>query len=251
MSTELLASVAVWDSEFFGRRIARATGNRLTPESAVALRTWCRGERIECLYFLADAEDAQTVCVAERHGFHLTDLRLTFERGLEAASSDRPDGTAVVRAWQPKDLPCLADIARTAYRHTRFYHDKHFSSDDCGRLYATWIEKSCKGHADEVLVAETRGKVMGYVSCHCSDGGVGQIGLMGLRADVVGEGHGKRLLTSALDWMQSKGAQRVTVVTQGRNVKAQRLYQRCGFITKSVELWYHLWLDGTVSQEQA
>ena len=31
------------------------------------------------------------------------------------------------------------------------------------------------------------------------------------------------------------------VVTQGRNIAGQRLYQRCGFLTRSVELWYHKW----------
>jgi ribosomal protein S18 acetylase RimI-like enzyme len=35
----------------------------------------------------------------------------------------------------------------------------------------------------------------------------------------------------------------VSVVTQGRNVAAQRLYQRAGFVTASTQLWYHRWLD--------
>jgi ribosomal protein S18 acetylase RimI-like enzyme len=39
------------------------------------------------------------------------------------------------------------------------------------------------------------------------------------------------------------GVQRVSVVTQGRNVAAQKLYQSCGFTTCSVQLWYHWWLE--------
>jgi len=31
------------------------------------------------------------------------------------------------------------------------------------------------------------------------------------------------------------------VVTQGRNLAAQRLYQRNGFVTASLQLWYHRW----------
>jgi len=34
----------------------------------------------------------------------------------------------------------------------------------------------------------------------------------------------------------------VTVVTQGLNVPAQRLYQKSGFLVSSVYLWYHLWI---------
>ena len=33
------------------------------------------------------------------------------------------------------------------------------------------------------------------------------------------------------------------VVTQGRNIRAQRLYQKNGFIIKSSEIWYHKWVS--------
>lgn len=36
-------------------------------------------------------------------------------------------------------------------------------------------------------------------------------------------------------------ARRLGVATQGRNVQAQRLYQRCGFFTRSLGLSYHRW----------
>jgi hypothetical protein len=30
-------------------------------------------------------------------------------------------------------------------------------------------------------------------------------------------------------------------VTQGRNLAAQRLYQRTGFLIRDLQLWYHKW----------
>jgi hypothetical protein len=33
----------------------------------------------------------------------------------------------------------------------------------------------------------------------------------------------------------------VRVVTQGRNVRAQRLYQAHGLLTRSIGLWFHRW----------
>ena len=45
------------------------------------------------------------------------------------------------------------------------------------------------------------------------------------------------------DALRRSSARRITVVTQGRNARAQRLYQRAGFVTESVRLWFHRWFD--------
>jgi len=108
-------------------------------------------------------------------------------------------------------------------------------------LYETWIEKSCKGYADAVLVAELQGWPVGYISCHLLDQAEGQIGLFGVSADFQGKGLGQKLVNESLRWFAEQGMRQVTVVTQGRNCRAQRLYQRCGFLTRSVQLWYHRW----------
>jgi len=44
-----------------------------------------------------------------------------------------------------------------------------------------------------------------------------------------------------MNWFADQNASNITVVTQGRNVAAQRLYQRLGFVTRSLELTYHKW----------
>jgi hypothetical protein len=40
-----------------------------------------------------------------------------------------------------------------------------------------------------------------------------------------------------------RGASVLTVATQARNIAAQRLYQRAGFLTSSVRVWYHRWFE--------
>jgi ribosomal protein S18 acetylase RimI-like enzyme len=49
------------------------------------------------------------------------------------------------------------------------------------------------------------------------------------------------LTEAALAWFCAQGLQRAQVVTQGRNIAAQRLYQKCGFRTGEIALWYHRW----------
>ncbi len=228
-----------WDTEFFGRRIARLTASRLTPEAVDDALAWCTRHGVECLYCLADADDPPTARLAEAHGFRHVDVRMTLAARLEGAAAPPPAGT---RPWAPADLTALRALARTSHRDSRFYADPAFPRARCDDLYATWIDRSCHGYADAVLVADAAGVAVGYVSCHLDGGDAGRIGLFAVDAGHRGRGTGRALLAASLAWFGARGARRVTVVTQGRNVAAQRLYQRGGFVTDALQHWYHKWL---------
>lgn len=231
-----------WDSNFFGVRIARLTTSRLTDEIIDNTRQWCTANHIDCLYFLADAADAATIRLAEDNHFRFVDIRMTFEKPItnDLAAKERMTKSKI-RQVIPEDIPALRQIAKTSYRGTRFYNDTKFLTDLSDTLYETWIEKSCNGYADAVFVAEIHGEPAGYISCHLSDPSTGQIGLIAVDEKRRGLQLGQELITEALHWFAAQDITNVTVVTQGQNHLALRLYQRCGFLTSSVQLWYHRW----------
>jgi dTDP-4-amino-4,6-dideoxy-D-galactose acyltransferase len=233
-----------WDSAFFERRIARMSASRLRHEHVERALAWCMANTIDCLYFLADIDDKTTVQLAEEYGFHFVDIRVTLARQLDAVSSlGVCDFQGHVRPYTHADLPILRAIAKVSYRDSRFYFDSNLPPALCDKLYETWIEQSCAGDADAVLVAEDQAQTVGYISCHLVDQATGQIGLLGVAAGAHGKGIGQRLVVEALRWFVAQGRSHVTVVTQGRNIAAQRLYQRCGFLTRSAQLWYHRWFS--------
>ncbi len=43
--------------------------------------------------------------------------------------------------------------------------------------------------------------------------------------------------------ISKNGVKIVSVVTQGRNIAPQKLYQKCGFISYSTMIWYHRWFN--------
>jgi len=49
------------------------------------------------------------------------------------------------------------------------------------------------------------------------------------------------MIGQSLELLRQEGITHAEVVTQGRNYGAQRMYQRCGFVTRTTELWYHKW----------
>jgi dTDP-4-amino-4,6-dideoxy-D-galactose acyltransferase len=230
-----------WDSSFFECRIARVNGHRLDEANLSKVLTWCKTNRIDCLYFLADSNDPQTSALAARNGFLHTDVRLTLERTLAGSAPVVTPGDRVRLACR-EDLGALKAIARTGHRETRFYFDLHFERAKCDLLYETWIENSFSGFAQAVLVAEVNAKPVGYLTCSLQ-GVESQIGLVGVADKCQGMGLGKQLVESFLAWSVEHGADRATVVTQGRNVSAQRLYQRMGFLTAEFQLWYHRWFN--------
>jgi dTDP-4-amino-4,6-dideoxy-D-galactose acyltransferase len=229
-----------WDSEFFGLRIARVQPRSLDEETTKGVLSWCEENSIDCLYFLAEASDKTSASLAEDNGFRFVDVRVAYERPL-GQGNDFGERSANIRPCVAEDIPVLREIAGSSHYDSRFYFDSRFSKPACDALYETWIEKSCMGYADAVLVAEVEGRAAGYISLHLKEGNVGQIGLVGVRAGAQGQGLGKNLISESLRWFAGKGVERVVVVTQRRNLAAQRIYQKFGFTLASVEVWYHRW----------
>jgi dTDP-4-amino-4,6-dideoxy-D-galactose acyltransferase len=153
--------------------------------------------------------------------------------------ADLPTGVRDARA---EDADALRAIAAASHGVTRFYADPNFPDERCDELYDTWIRRSLEGWADAVLVAEADGRPAGYVSCHL-DGGTGSIGLIAVDASARRSGLGVDLARAAIAWCATRGAERMTVVTQGRNVPALRTFQRAGFLASSVDLWLHKWYE--------
>jgi ribosomal protein S18 acetylase RimI-like enzyme len=235
-----------WDTDFFGHRIARVCGDTLNEEAVSRIDEWSVENRIEALYFLARADDPKTIQTAEGNGFGLTDIRMTYQLAAIPRQQLVPPNAssqASIRSAVPGDVAALRVIARTAHSDTRFFNDPHFDREKAGDLYETWIELECRGRADMVLVgASESGQAIGYLSCRLDrSSSTGSIGLLGVNKNFQGRGTGMGLVLAALEWFLAQGMQHVTVVTQANNLVGQRLYQRCGFLTRNVQLWYHKW----------
>jgi len=242
MAQEAPCKYLEWDSDFFQIRIGRVIENRLQGGTIDQINQWADLQRIDCLYFLADIGDLKTIRLAESNEFRLVDIRVTLEKIIDQ-STTIPDLDSIgsIRLVSPDDLNALKAIARVSYHDTRFYADTTFPVSRADALYEIWIEKSCNGYADAVFVMEIDHQSVGYISCHLLGEGKGNIGLVGVSQNSQGKSIGRLLIDSALNWFLEKNVTQVSVVTQGRNIKAQRLYQRCGFLTRSLQFWYHRW----------
>jgi dTDP-4-amino-4,6-dideoxy-D-galactose acyltransferase len=244
MSTDAFCRFLDWDTDFFQRRIARIVPHRITEKSAKEILEWCEKHKIDCLYFLAEIDDSETTGIAEANGFHFADVRVTMQKVLEGLQAEKESSEGIqIRLSSEDDIPALQKIAGASHRDSRFYFDPNFPRSVCDRLYQTWIQKSCLGYADAVFVALMQDLPVGYISCHLVDPQTAHIGLIAVDSEAQGQGVGKRLISETSRWCTQQGRTQLTVVTQGRNSAAQRLYQRCGFLTLRMQAWYHKWFS--------
>lgn len=235
-----------WDSQFFGLSIARAVPSRLDAPTREAMLDWCRSHGTDCLYFLGTPHDTATIEQLDAGGFQLVSVRVTLARPAESGHGDIRGN---VRNAATDDIPALRDIASSAHRDTRFHADSHFDAARSDELYATWIENSVRGYADQVLVAERDDAPVGYLTLHAETpavatgtaGRTARIGLIAVHEQYRGRGIGRDLLRTAAQKLAAAGVIRTSVVTAGRNVGALRLYTSEGFKTIDVALWYHRW----------
>jgi len=247
-----LCQILEWDSQFFGRKIGRANGHRLDPQQMATIEQWCADNAVECLYFLADSDHPETLRLAGNHGFRLVDIRVTLQCRVadwQTLPVNNHLESMSVRQAVANDIAVLQSIARISHTDARFYADGCFPPESCADLYALWIKRSCEGYADYVAVADQNGRPAGYCSCH-RHGTRGQIGLVGVDEQARGQGLGRHLIHQAMRWFAEQPVEVVDVVTQGRNAAALRLYQRCGFLVQSVQIWYHRWAPDYSTQGQ-
>ena len=231
-----------WDSEWFGFPVARVLGNSLTVERAKHIDVWCRNNRVRCLYFLSRSDDSQTINTAQDLGYRLTDVRMTFDREVASVADFqiRPG----IRKARPDDFSSIKRLARMVFRDSRFYFDTNFPIDRVHAMFERWVERAMEeaSHQHVLVSTDAQDQVSGFLlfgidpATKASD-----LALLAVAPTARGKGLARQLIEASFDEIVKAGVDRVTVVTQGRNVSAQRLYQRIGFLTQSVQFYYHKW----------
>lgn len=237
-----------WDSEFFSVPIGRINIKQIDENSIDLILQAAVSAGIRCLYFEADPNDLRTVLTAETHGFHLVDVRVV----LEYPFIDRPAPSSrftapselKINTARTSDLPRLEEISEQVGEYSRYTFDDKFTEAQGKLLYRTWIQNSMSGLSDVVLTARwgsEENEAIGLITC-AQKNGMGHIQLAGVHHSFRQKGVGTGLVQAALDWSKGQNVSKMQVVTQARNVPAQRLYQQMGFFTKTMTLYYHKWI---------
>ena len=229
-----------WDSDYFGFLVGRIDAPNPNREPLLRSCELAANEGYRCLYWLADTSP-ENPGNAAACDFRFVDLRLQFS--IELAQNPSADAqTDFLRDAVPNDLPALRDIAKRTQRDTRFIKDERFPEHLASELYARWIERDVNENIVIVATTPDSESISGFISLSAPDSQLhSQIGLLSVDTQHAGQGIGRALVRAAQQRASKLTATSMSVVTQGSNVSAQRVYQHCGFRTIRADYWFHRW----------
>ena len=233
------------DEERFGIRSARADVISLEDLDVVEGR--CRDGRV--VFFVVRVPTSSLVVAQEmeRRGYLLMDTLLYLDRDLTKEDLPELTGKTVVRPIREGEAERVREVSATAFAgYFGHYHaDPKFSTADCDDIYADWAYRGCLDPkvADQVLVAESDGDVIGFCLIKVLDDEVGDGTLYGVHPNHRGRGAYRDLVVAAMKWARGNGCVRMVESTQVTNLVSQKVWARLGFEPFSSYYTFHRWFD--------
>ena len=238
-----LIYILEWDTRFWGFPVAFLSSRHLTENILYRINLFIKKNNIRLVEYLCNCHDKQSVNLAEKNNFKFKDIRLTYERKISNQEDIFLDRDMKFGIALKKDISKLRKLSKNIYLDSRYYFDDNFNKSKVQEFYMSWVEKSVKKiFDDECYILSKRKNLVAYCSIRYLNKFETNIGLIGVDPKEAGKGNGKKILNKVFNVLYKKGVRRISVVSQGRNYAAQRLYQKNGFLTSSTELWYHKWL---------
>jgi ribosomal protein S18 acetylase RimI-like enzyme len=172
----------------------------------------------------------------EDAGFRLVDTGITLEAATVAGAA-RPGTDA--RLARAGDAAAVAEIARTAFRYSRFHLDPRIPAALANEIKREWAANYFRGQrGDHMVVAERSGSVAGFLQLLAGKDGALTIDLIAVTEAQRGQGLALDMIRFAA--RECGAPARLRVGTQAANVASLRLYERLGFTVAGTSHVFHL-----------
>ncbi|MEC0183478.1 GNAT family N-acetyltransferase [Paenibacillus peoriae] len=225
-----------WDSNFFAMNMAEVSTT--APVTSSYFHHFIDEHQLDFIQALCKIDDIKTVRFLESENFHMADIKVTFEIGIDTNTQNK---SSLVLATE-HDFQVLQNMMTGLFKESRYSCYQHiFGMGKVDELYKLWMEKSITGSFDDYcLVIKLNEEIIGFVTIkeNLIDRKA-RIGLLGIDLKHQRNGMGAKLLTELKVFLESRPINQLVVSTQGRNYNAMNLYIKCGYRIKEMESWYY------------
>lgn len=238
-------SMSAIDEERFGIPIARAPSVSL--DTLPSVMDFCRANGVVMLIARCLATELRVVQAMEREGFLLMDTLPYYSRNLTKTPIPPDVGEMPVRPIRPGEEDDVKTVAAQSFRgYMGHYHmDDRLDRVKCDEVYTSWAYRSCVSRdvADEVLVADLDGAVVGFATLQLNSPEEGEGVLFGVAPSAQGRGIYRSFMVRGMEWCLSEKAERMVVSTQITNIAVQKVWTRLGFEPSQSYYTFHKWFD--------
>lgn len=224
----MIVEKVIWDSIFFGYQVGKIT---IKNRDNFELNDF---NNFDLIYIFSEnkLKNLTNYLVDEKV---ILNLHLTKDYSLVSDNS----------IYEFKDFskfPQLLDLAFQSGVYSRFKKDENFVNNEFERLYIKWITNSVVDKKSLVVfIYELDNKILGFVTVDKKSDTHASIGLIAVELNSRGQGIGVKLLDQAKNYLLKNGFQKLSLVTQGDNIPALKLYQKAGFYIEESSFTYHIW----------
>lgn len=222
--------LTAWEDESLQGCLSLSLLHPLTAKiEAIALRYWrdvgrCLRELLalaemqlrergaETLVYIG--QDPWLISALKRQDFRKANTILLFrKRGWEVPNPGNQE--VCVRPTRPEDIPALVRLDEAAFREAMWRNNVQ-------------AFQQCLSQVPHFVVAEQRGRVVGYQFSHVRRG-EGYVARVVVHPEAQGQRIGARLVAEAIHFFQKRRVRNIVLNTQRDNDRAQRLYSWFGF----------------------
>lgn len=182
------------------------------------------------------ADDIGLTNILVDAGFRVVDVTLTFSKNAGVAQA-----CGSVREATTGDEGSVREIARSAFRYSRFHLDPLISNELANTIKMEWAGNFFKGlRGNAMLVAEMEGAVGGFCQLIVRNGDA-IVDLIAVKTSFSRRGLARKLLAGVTVWAENRNIsiQRLVVGTQAANTASVNLYESLGFRLASSTLVLH------------
>ena len=253
-----------FDTEIFGIPTARMHINSLDEDTLRQTLQQCADKGIGLVFWTTDMVPSPIMTMCYREGHFFDNSRLCFSaapltgahiRTLKATF--QTNEITVSNYTSNMVTPGLYSLALMAGMCSRFSEDPNVTRSQMETMYQKWVENCVVGanahdkdpttfdpnaiaHAFFIAKHEMSGEVgfVGVKKC----GEVAKISLIACSTSFKGCHIGTLLIANVLQWAIDNGMSSCDVVASGRDIRARKMYERCGFQAMSAANDIHFWL---------
>ena len=157
------------------------------------------------------------------------------------------NGKVTIRKVRLGEEDRVKAVAGEAFRgyYGHYHADERLDDFKCDEVYISWAVNSCvsRDFADEVLVAELNGRVVGFATLRINSSDESEGVLFCVDSSAQRMGIYRSFMIHGMRWSVSKGMRNMVVSTQLINTRVQKVWTRLGFAIRNSYYTFHKWFD--------